>query len=552
MRASNRVYNSAMRVLILAVLVWLIALPLAQSRPAPTLAVINARVFTGVAARPWAEAVAIRGERIVAVDTSAAIRALTGTETRIVDAGGQLVIPGINDAHVHAGAGPVAVRLEGPPAVVHDPSLEEVLARLTAAVAKAPAGSWIEGEIGSTLVDDPKATRFALDTVAPDHLVALTAWTGHGTLFNSAALRHLGIKDDERDPPGGFYVRMPGSRTITGLAYEYADYLLRRRITAEPPAEAQAAAFRAFGREAASLGITSVQLMTTALATPDAVRAIVAGDVPQRVRVIDFPLTAMAAWREPASRTTRSVSRVTVSGTKWILDGTPIERLMFLRSPFADRPQTSGRLNFTAEELDGFLRQALAAREQPLVHAVGDGAINVLLDALERTGGDRWRPLRPRLEHGDLLDPSQFERARRVGAVLVQNPSHLMLRETMEARIGPSRVGRAWLLKTALAQGIPVALGSDGPISPFLNIMFATINANNPPEALTREQALLAYTSGAAFAELKEKEKGTIAPGMLADLSILSQDVFRVPAEALPATTSVLTVVGGRVVHESR
>ena len=258
----------------------------------------------------------------------------------------------------------------------------------------------------------------------------------------------------------------------------------------------------------------------------------------------------MKNWRTPERGAKPSTSRITASGTKWILDGTPVERLMFLREPFADRA-TRGRANYGGRDLAQFLERARAASEQPMVHAVGDAAIDAFLDGLEASGGDAWRALRPRIEHGDLLQPDQFDRARRFGVVLVQNPSHFMIAPVMQARLGPVRAGRADAVNSSLAAGIPLAIGSDGPINPFLNLMFAVTNATNPREALTLEQAVIAYTQGSAIAELQEKNKGTLAPGMWADLAVLSQDIFKIPVEALPKTTSVLTIVAGRIVHET-
>jgi predicted amidohydrolase YtcJ len=533
-------------------LLLLLAATLALAAPqAPDLVIVNARVFTGAESQPWAEAIAVAGERISQVGTTAEIRAGAGATTRVIDAEGRLVVPGINDAHVHVGAMPPGTRLEGPPPMEHDPTLAEIQARVKAAAGKAPAGQWIFGAIGAVVLDDPKATRFALDEVAPGHPVALTSWTGHGTLYNTAALRRLGVADDEPDPLGGFFVRMPGSRTLTGVAHEYADFVLRRRISAEAGGPAQIAAARQFGQAAAGLGITSLQVMGTAQPIPETTAAFTAAALPQRVRLIDVPMTGMAGWQGPASPEARGGDRVTLSGTKWILDGTPIERLMFLREPYADRPDTRGQLNFPPADLAAFLRRAMDAREQPMLHIVGDAGIDVFLDALEQTGGDRWQALRPRLEHGDLLGPSHFARARRFGVVLVQNPSHFMIPAIAGARLGP-RAERAWMLKATIEAGVPVALGSDGPLNPFLNLMFASIATNNPAQAMTREQALIAYTRGAAFAEFQEQHKGTIAPGMLADLAMLSQDIFTVPPDALPGTTSLLTIVGGKVIHEGR
>jgi predicted amidohydrolase YtcJ len=536
---------------VLAIGVLAACTPSFGQSPAPTLAIVNAKVFTGVPAAPWAEALTVVGERIGVVGTTAAVRQLVTPSTRVIDAAGRVVIPGINDAHVHLGARPPGVALEGPSAMEQDPSLDEILQRVKAAVAKAPAGGWIYGEIGARVLDDPKATRPVLDAAAPSHPVLLTAWTEHGTFFNTAALRRLQIRDDEADPPGGFYLRAPGSRTLTGIAHEYADWIPRQRLSMMPDDEAQISSLRRAGTAAVGLGITSIQAMAMNRPAADLARAAVAADLPIRVRVIDFPMAGMAAWREPASASAKGSTRVTVSGVKWILDGTPIERLMLLREPYTDQPATRGRRNFELAEVTAFLKRALDRREQPMFHAVGDQAIDDVLTALEASGGEAWQPLRPRIEHGDMLEPGHFERAKRLGVTIVQNPSHFMLPAVMGPRLGP-RTARVTLMKTTIAAGVPVALGSDGPLNPYLNLMFASINANNPGEAMTREQAIAAYTLGSARAELMETQKGTLAPGMLADLAILSQDIFTVPPDALPATRSVLTVVGGTVVHEGK
>jgi predicted amidohydrolase YtcJ len=208
----------------------LIASACGGSLPSPDLILVNGRVFTGVPAQPWAEAVAIQGDHIVAVGNSSELRASAGAATQVIDGGGRLVIPGLNDAHVHPAPGPQHTVLEGPPATEHDPTFDEIRARLKQALPKSQPGGWIFGEIGSAVLDDPGATRFSLDQIAPDHLVVLTGWTGHGALYNTAALRRLGVTDEEADPPGGFYVRMPGEKRISGIAHEYAQFRISRKI----------------------------------------------------------------------------------------------------------------------------------------------------------------------------------------------------------------------------------------------------------------------------------------------------------------------------------
>ena len=528
----------------------LVTLSIAQTTPAD-LAIVNARVYTGTPARPWAEAVSIRSTRIQAVGTTAEIKAAGATRT--IDAGGKLLVPGFNDAHAHPGARPPATALEGPPAVEHDPTLDEVIARIKVAAATAPAGGWIVGEIGAVVLDDPRATRATLDPLTPGRPLMLHAWSGHGAIFNTAALRALNVSETEPDPPGGFFGRAADGRTLTGLTHEYATYQLGQRLTMMADRAAHLKAFQAFAAEAVSLGITSVQAMMTASPAAEAAPWIETANLPVRVRVIDFPMTPMKEWRAPGrGRTPPKSQLVTVSGTKWIVDGTPVERLALLRAPYSDAPKTRGRANVSDAELRDFLRRAFDAKEQPLLHVVGDGAIAMALDAIQDTGGPRWLTIRPRLEHADMLQAADFPRAVRMGVTIVQNPSHFMIAPLLQARLGPDRVARIDLVKAAIAAGVPFAIGSDGPLNPFLNIMFATINAANPSQALTVEQAVAAYTRGSAFAEHAEREKGSIAPGMLADVALLSHDIFKVPPPELPRTTSVLTIVNGRIVHEVR
>ena len=175
-----------------------------------------------------------------------------------------------------------------------------------------------------------------------------------------------------------------------------------------------------------------------------------------------------------------------------------------------------------------------------------------MLDAIDAAGGKRrWNGRRVRFEHGDGLFPDLVERVKADGIVVVQNPSHLMALSG-NAPPGTSMFQEAQPLKSLLAAGIPVAFGSDGPTNPYLNIMFATIHGNRPPEAITREQAVIAYTLTSAYAEFEEKSKGSLDAGKLADLAVLSQDIFTVPTPQLPKTESILTLVGGKTVYDAR
>src|SRR5688500_6233541 len=527
-----------------------------ESAPAD-LVIRNARIFTGEAQK-WADAVAITRDRITAIGPDASIKSHVGKATRVIDAGGRLVIPGINDAHTHPATRPPHTALEGPPAMQSNPSLDEILTRLIAAVEKAPDGQWIIGEISDAVLDDERATRETLDPLSGGHPVMLTAWHGHGTIVNSAALKALGVKDNEPDPAGGRFGRTKDGKTLNGRAEEYAEYILRQRLTMMPGEDEQIAGYQAFAREAASFGITSVQAMMTGYPAVKAAPLFASANLPVRVRVIDFPMESPAAWDGVPQALERPM--VSVTGVKYIVDGTPVERLMFLRAPYSDDENNRGRLNFDQTELQKFMAPAVSARVQPMFHVVGDAGIDMVLDAFESTAGEdggAWLTLRPRLEHADMFEPAHFARAKKLGLIIVQNPSHFMIADIMKARLG-DRVKRAQLVKSMLKAGIPLAFGSDGPLNPFLNIMFAVTHPTNPAEALTVEEARVAYRRGSAFAEgmdyptgqWMEQRKGTLAAGKLADLAILSQDIFKVAVPDLPKTTSVLTIVGGRVVHD--
>jgi len=520
------------------------------------LVIVNGKVFTAVSGAPFAEALAIRGERIVEVGPTAAIRKFAGAETRVIDARGRLVVPGFNDAHTHPDTPPPGVRIAQGDTPMPDPTFKEVQKLVAEAVATNPKGTWIFGEIGATIIDDAEATRFSLDEVSKDHPVVLRAWTGHGTFFNTAAMKVLGLSETEPDPPGGFFGRLRkggSNRTLSGFAHEYAEYRIDRKLHEGVSNQGIVESFRHEAENAAAFGITSMQAMMVGQDADHVAQALRDANLPVRLRLIRFPLIDPSAWQPPADAAPPPPgAMLSTWGTKWILDGTPIERLAFFKQPYADRARWLGQANFKDASVRPMVLKALESREQLMLHAVGDGAIDQAFSAMTSAGSPlRWQSRRTRIEHGDGLIGDLLDRAAKLGVVLVQNPTHLSIPQKFPTRFGEARASAMQPLKSVLAAGIPVAIGSDGPMNPGLNVMFATTHPNNPKEALSREEAVRAYTWGSAYAQFAEQEKGTIAPGMLADVAILSQDIFTVAPDALPATTAVTTVVGGRVVHES-
>jgi len=199
------------------------------------------------------------------------------------------------------------------------------------------------------------------------------------------------------------------------------------------------------------------------------------------------------------------------------------------------------------------LRESLQNDDQLMVHAVGDQATELFLNAMDATGGAKtWSDRRVRIEHGDGIMPDLIGRVKRMGLIVVENPTHLGLRELFVKRFGVERADQMQPMRSLLDAGIPLALGSDGPNNPYLNIMLASIYPGKPREAITREHAVIAYTLTAAYSEFAEKDKGSLEPGKFADLAVLSQDIFSVPPPELPKTESVLTMVGGKIVCDAK
>ena len=510
----------------------LCVLALVGENSPPDYVLLNGKIFTASPASSYAQAIAIRGDRIVAVGTSGQIAKLASASTTRLNLGGRVVIPGINDAHYHFGPSPAMHRLS---IGGQEPSWEEVQKQIASAVASTPKGTMLHGSTGAAVFEDGNANRATLDRLAPEHPVLLSGWTGHYSIFNSQFIKKLGIEDAVQDPSG------------SGRVTEYSNFRMGRTLGHLAPGAHAVQQAKEFFDQAVRFGITSVQTMAAGF--PDEMASLLrqAGS-PIRIRVINLSL-GRPSDRVEAPKV-RSAGNVTISGLKWIADGTPIERSAALRAPYADSPDTSGVENFSEQEMEAMLRESQRAGEPLLVHLVGDRAVEDFLKAMMATGGPAtWSERRVRIEHGDGLMPDLVPKAKALGVMVVQNPAHFTIGALLAKRYGPQRAAQSQPVRSLIDAGIPLAIGSDGPLNPYLNLMFAANNPGRPDESLTREQAVTAYTLTAADAEFAEKEKGSLEPGKLADLAVLSQDIFQVPPPDLPRTESVLTMVGGKIVY---
>lgn len=535
----------------------------APNQAAPDLIIFNGKIFTSVAAHPYVQALAVRGERITTTGDSAKIKSLAGPHTKEIDLGGRTVIPGINDAHYHLGVTPTNVfnlKFKRP-----DPTLPEIRKAIVTAATKAHENTIIYGYIGPSGYVDSELNRDFLDRLVPTYPVILFTVSGHACILNSAALAKFGIHDGDRDPIGGKYERTPDGR-LTGVLREYASLGVERKLSNLTSGADAVKELRERLSGAAKFGVTSIQDMSNNIAPERCLALLEKVPSPIRIRIIRMAGTTPNGrdTREGRSVLHHHSGLVTVSGTKWMLDGTPLEgtfaprqvqaslftEISQAKSPGAaaallDHAFATLGLTFPREQLSMMLDESLKENEQLILHVSGYPSAAAMLDAMQSSGGKAtWAGRRVRFEHGDGLFPDLLPRVKEMGIIVVQNPAHL----------GHGfKTAKARQLRSILAAEIPLALGSDsgGALNPYLDIMFASTSPDRPSEAITREQAVIAYTLGSAYAEFAEKEKGSLEPGKLADLAVLSQDIFSVPTEELPKTQSVQTMVGGKIVYDA-
>jgi predicted amidohydrolase YtcJ len=505
----------------------------AQTSAVPDLILHNGHIFTGDPNQFWVEALSIRGDRILAAGTNAAIRASASPHTRLIDLHGRMAMPGINDAHDHAGGGPFGVEAHTATPPTNDPPLPEIRQAIQTAVATAPAGAWIHATVGLNAIKHPAEFKAAMDMDGAGHPVILIAWWGHGVVLNSQALAALHLDDNVKDPPGGHYDR-DSQGHLTGLAEEYAGAWIKRRLSMQNGVPATIAPLRQYAQQRLREGVTSVQLMSTEQPLSTFPATLRQANIPLRVRVMRYRLPDEDERANEIYVPGEQIisSRARISGVKYVLDGTPMEQLAWSLTDYPGRPGWRGRPNFPPDFIEAQLRQALLGKDQLILHITGDAMADEVLGLMEKLAPpERWRPLRVRFEHANPLDdPARVARAHQLGIVIAQPRPTLAFRATLQA-------------------GIPLAYGSDQGMAPFF--IFARMTDPKNPNAITREQALTALTATPAYAEFEEKEKGTLAPGMFADIAVLSKDVTTAPNEALPATKSVLTIIGGKIEYES-
>jgi predicted amidohydrolase YtcJ len=524
------------------------------------LVLLGGRVWPGQGL-PEGTAIAIRGERVLAVGDDASMKPLIGPKTRVVDLAGRLVVPGFNDAHVHfldGGFGLLSVDLR--PAK----SEAEFAKRLGDHAKTLPKGTWIQQGNWDHEAWPSKAlpTRQTIDAVTPDHPVFVSRLDGHMALANSLALKLAGVTRDTQDVEGGTIVRDAAGEP-TGVLKDNAQELVGRVIP-EASREMNLRAARAGLKEAARVGVTTIQDNSAVDALPTYQQLRAQGELTARFYVWRYASSALEPLLATGVRSGLGDDWIRLGALKILSDGSIGSATAALFEPFLSNPASKGLLLHTPEELARMIASADAAGFQLAVHAIGDRANSLVLDAFERAAAaDGPRDRRFRIEHAQHVRAADIARYKALGVVASVQPSHCIDdMRFVEHHVGAGRLPDAYRWRSFLDAGVPLAFGTDWfvePLDPRLGL-YAAITREfpeggpaggfQPQEKLSLEQALDAYTRGSAYAEFAEGQKGTLVPGKLADLAVFERDLFRIPPRQILTTPVDLTVVGGRVVFE--
>lgn len=556
--------------LLVASLLLLALIPASQTATSADIVLKNGNVYTANDKAPRAEAIAVKADRIVFVGSNADAEKFVSQGTRVVDLKGKTVLPGFTDAHQHlsgVGQREMTLNLEG------TTSLQDFLAKVKARVDQAKAGEWVTGRgwIETHWKPPVFPTRWDLDKVAPNNPVILGRADGHGAVANSAALKLAGVDKNTPNPFGGEISKDKQSGEPNGMLLDTAQGLVRRHVPPTSAADAERAVVLGVKRNI-ELGWTQVQDAGGGYGDVEIFKKLYeAGTIKLRIyKAVHGPGPSATRLLKEGATIGAYGNRFTFRTIKVVSDGALGSRGAALLAPYSDAPDTAGFLTVKAEDFRALLLEALRKGIQVETHAIGDLANRFVLDEYEaalkavppaerKVADPRWR-----IEHAQIVNPADIPRFAKLGILPSMQPSHAIGDLFFApSRVGVKRLAGSYAWASFIKSGIPVPGGSDAPVErgePMIEFYAAVARKDpkgfsgegwHPEEAISREDALKMFTLWPAYAAFEENLRGTIEVGKLADLTILSADIMKIPVAEILKTRNVMTVINGEIVFGS-
>jgi predicted amidohydrolase YtcJ len=551
--------------------------PVADTKPKADIIFVHANVYTGVPANTQfasverQEAIAVKGDRILAVGKTLDMNKFKGPQTQIVDLGGHFTMPGFNDAHLHvddAGQTKLSVDVTGVK------SLDELRSRVANKVPESRAGEWIMGSGWDETLWPVKVTptRWDLDEVSAGHPVFLVRIDGHIAVANTRALQLGSVNLASRDPQGG-HIDRNESGEPTGILRETAQGAVLA-VVPKPNHQQRRQGLELALADLAEHGVTSCQDYSPTWEAFQIFEELEKeGKLTARVSdwlPFDEPVESLTKKRDSHPQSDLMLHTGLLKG---FMDGSLGSQTAAMLEPYADDPKNSGLPRYDPVKLNEMTKERVLAGFQIGFHAIGDKGVQMALDAFSEAekaakeghikaanGGDDYRL---RIEHAQVTTPAQIAQFKQLKVIASMQPNHLLTdMRWAQDRLGPKRAATSYAWLAFLNKGVGLAFGTDYPVEPVTPFrgLYAAVTRKSEngkqeyflDQRLTIDQAIAAYTQGSAFAEFEEKEKGKLVPGMLADFVVLDRDLTASSPEKILATKVLRTVVGGKTVYESK
>lgn len=539
------------RIILLIIVFFLIGLltGIAQNQDHADLVIKNGKIFTVTDEHPFVQAVAVRDGKILAVGTSENIARYVGEATKVLDVGGKLVIPGFIDGHCHFSSGGHSLSMLD---VGNAGSIASIQKQIAAKIEEIPEGAAVFGFASFPNPGLYKGlgwpTKEILDKVSPDNPVVMRRRGGHAVWVNSKALQKSNITKDSEVPEGGEIVLDPETGEPTGVLKEAAQSLLKVWDRPKPKEDI----LRALNH-AAELGLTGIHTASYLKEIEIYKEIKEEGKLTLRVNAW-LPIGGLDDYIQKGIKRGQGDEWVRIGFLKAFIDGTIGVRSALMFEPFAEDPGNTGLAQYKEEEFYALVEKAHAHGYQVGVHAIGDKGVHWVLNAIERAQQKHGKKgLRHRVEHNTVTTFEDTERYGKLGVVASMQPNITGSEMYRRMRLGIARARRVDMWKTLLKNGAMLAWGTDWQVSP-LNPMFnlyQLVTRYYEEERLTMAEAIKYYTYGPAYASFEEDIKGTLEKGKLADMVVLSQDLFTIDPKEIPNTKVLFTILGGKIVYDN-